>query len=241
VFRDEKVQEILKSMTVTDILNRTTRKGQQLENPTYFLMTDEELEELHAKRTSEVCKKIHSFVPFMEERKSIDVTLEENPQLEAFDSSNLAFIDISAGFINRDRFMTIREPSGKLRKVDWEERDRLNFVVNPIKGRLVHPPIIFEEKQLDEVLNDGKVIYVLDRAVVQYEPDDPEFIRVTHRAYEFINSERLFDVIRATRHFGTLIFYLAWYKKIEYLLIDMLQLNLIDDGENLVRLYSILH
>ena len=45
--------------------------------------------------------------------------------------------------------MVVREPDGTMRKASWEERDRINQVYNPIPGRLLQHPPMFDEDHLE--------------------------------------------------------------------------------------------
>lgn len=87
-----------------------------------------------------------------------------------------------------------------------------------------------------DVLNRHEYKFFLDRACVQYEPDDPKFIFLTSKCYEHINETRKFDILRSTRHFGPLAFYLAFEQKIDYLLIDMKERGLLEDANQLIQL-----
>lgn len=76
---------------------------------------------------------------------------------------------------------------------------------------------------------------------MRFEPDDPEFIRITHRCYEFINEAGDHDVLHSTRFFGPLVFYLAWYKKYDNLVAYMLSKSRLEDCVDAIKLYSLVH
>ena len=44
------------------------------------------------------------------------------------------------------RAITVREPSGRLRKASWEERDRLNFIYFPKPGRQYEMPELLTDE-----------------------------------------------------------------------------------------------
>ena len=46
------------------------------------------------------------------------------------------------------RSITIREPSGRLRKATWEERDRMNFIYFPKPGRKYEVPELLKDEGL---------------------------------------------------------------------------------------------
>ena len=100
----------------------------------------------------------------------------------------------------------------------------------------LHLLIIFQE-----VLNRFDYLFVLDRTCIQFEPDDPIFIKTTHLTYDHILEHNKFDLLRSTRYFGPMAFYYAFEGKIDKLLSDMIERNLIADGANLVNLYYILN
>lgn len=83
--------------------------------------------------------------------------------------------------------------------------------------------------------------FFLDRACIQYEPDDPKFIFFTTKCYEHINQTQKFDILRSTRHFGPLAFHLAYEGNIDLLLIDMIEKNLLQDASQLIQLYYLIH
>jgi small subunit ribosomal protein S22 len=82
---------------------------------------------------------------------------------------------------------------------------------------------------------------LLNKACLRFEPDDPEFIRITHRCYQFINEAGDHDTLHSTRFFGPMTFYLAWYKKIDNLLAYMLNKSRLEDCADAIRLYSLIH
>ena len=82
---------------------------------------------------------------------------------------------------------------------------------------------------------------ILKKACLTFEPNDPEFIRVTHRVYEHINEQKEFDVLYSTRFYGPMVFYLVWYKKLNNLLSRYLNMAKMNECVDLVRLYAIVH
>ncbi len=83
--------------------------------------------------------------------------------------------------------------------------------------------------------------FVLDRACLQFEPDDQNYINVCHSTYEHILETKKFNILRSTRHFGPMTFYYAFNKKIDDLLLYFILNEAIDDGKDLVQLYFIIH
>lgn len=138
--------------------------------------------------------------------------------------------------------MVIRQPDGTLRRANFRERQRLNSIYFPHKYRTVDIPKMFEEDNLENVLKKPETsLFVLERACLQFEPDDPDYIRITNRVYEHVLHNRLFNELRSTRHFGPFAFYLAINKKIDLLIKDQLDRKLIDDVLNTIELYYLLN
>jgi small subunit ribosomal protein S22 len=82
---------------------------------------------------------------------------------------------------------------------------------------------------------------VLKKACNIYEPNDPEFTRITHRVYEVVNEAKDYDYLYSTRFFGTMVFYLTWYKKLDNLIGAMIHNANLDDCVDCIRLFLILH
>ena len=138
--------------------------------------------------------------------------------------------------------MVVREPDGTLRRATFNERQRLNSIYYPHKYRTVHTPRMFEENNLEQVLKQPNTsLFVLERACLQFEPDDSEYIRVTRRIYEHVLDYRLFDELRSTRHFGPMTFYYAINKKIDFLIKDQLDRNLVEDALNTIEIYCLIN
>lgn len=141
----------------------------------------------------------------------------------------------------QNRLIVVREPNGVLRRANHEERHRMNQIYFPVDGRFIHTPKMFEEIELDKILGRGDYKFILESATTQFEPDDPEYLRVTQRTFEAILQTKSFDALRSTRHFGTMTFYYCIHNKIDELLVDMVQRELLTDGALLVQLYFTIH
>lgn len=83
--------------------------------------------------------------------------------------------------------------------------------------------------------------FILDRACVQFEPNDPEYQRVTREVYERINLEKHFDVLRSTRHFGPMVFHFVWTSNIDNFLCEMIENSQIEHAVLVIRLYHKIH
>lgn len=92
-----------------------------------------------------------------------------------------------------------------------------------------------------DLLERGEFKFILDRACVQFEPDDPEYHRITREVYSYVNKCKQFDALRSTRHFGPFTFYLAWENNISALLLDVIDSENIEEAAALIRLYHKVH
>uniref|UniRef100_A0A2K6ABZ3 Mitochondrial ribosomal protein S22 n=1 Tax=Mandrillus leucophaeus TaxID=9568 RepID=A0A2K6ABZ3_MANLE len=104
----------------------------------------------------------------------------------------------------------------------------------PKEGRKVLTPIIFKEENLRTMYSQDRHADVLNLCFAQFEPDSAE-------PMEDIDKHGKYDLLRSTRYFGGMVWYFVNNKKIDGLLIDQIQRDLIDDATSLVQLYHILH
>ena len=81
----------------------------------------------------------------------------------------------------------------------------------------------------------------MNKACLRYEPDDPEFIRVTHRVYEYVNEQQDFEILHSTRFYGPMLFYLAWFKKIDKIVAYLLNNSQIEECAEIIYLYNIVN
>lgn len=109
------------------------------------------------------------------------------------------------------------------------------------KERKVECPLLILSLSSQDLLNRNEYEFILNRACVQFEPDDPDYLAVTREVYEHINAERRFDILRSTRHFGPMVFHLVWTSNIDSLLYEMVETSRIKDAALLIRLYHIIH
>lgn len=201
-------------------------------------MTDEELQE--ALRDAD--KRADEFLqmpPVLPARKPLNKILSYDPALQGLETSRLVFTDITFGVVDSKRLIVIREPDGALREADWDVRDRLNQTYFPRPGREVICPKMFEDEYLKDLLKREEFLFVLDRACMQFEPDDLKYQQVTSDTYEYVNENGLFDKLRSTRHFGPFVFYLVWHNNIDNLLLDLLETCHIEEVNSLLQLYGI--
>ncbi|XP_033642157.1 28S ribosomal protein S22, mitochondrial-like [Asterias rubens] len=235
LFLSDEVQSILKRITGMDLSKVFRHTKEKLEAPTYRLVSDAKLKQLEeeAKKTAE---KRLQMPPVIEERTEIDEVLAENPELEGLESSKFVFTDITYDLSDRERFIVVREPNGVLRKAKWEERDRILQIYFPRSQRQLVPPPLFEDERLQGMFDQDRHEYLLDAACVQFEPDAKDFIRIHQKTYDDIDAKEKHNLLRSTRHFGGLAFYLSRKQQIDGLLVDMIKRHLISDAVDVVHL-----
>ncbi|KAI1309365.1 28S ribosomal protein S22, mitochondrial [Halotydeus destructor] len=180
------VQRILKKITGFDPEIVFPKKPVPvLRAPRYLFMSNEELR-VARERAAQRGRKLLEMVPYMLAAEDNPQILEDVPELQGYETANLVFTDISGGANDRNRLIVVREPSGILRRASREERHRMNQTFFPFEERYHEVPKMFGEKQLERVLNRGDYVFALERAVAQFEPDDAEYIRVSHQVYAHV-------------------------------------------------------
>ncbi|XP_023394563.1 small ribosomal subunit protein mS22 isoform X1 [Loxodonta africana] len=239
-FMDEEVQSILIKMTGLNLQKIFKPALQKLKPPTYKLMTQAQLEEA-TRQAVEAAKVQLKMPPVLEERAPINDVLAEDKILEGTVTAKYVFTDISYNIPHRERFIVVREPSGTLRKASWEERDRMIQIYFPKEGRRILTPIIFKEENVKTMYSQDRHADVLNLCIAQFEPDSAEYIKIHHQTYEDIDKHGKYDLLRSTRHFGGMAWYFINEKKIDGLLIDQIQRDLVDDATSLVQLYHMVH
>ncbi|KAL6261220.1 hypothetical protein P5V15_008745 [Pogonomyrmex californicus] len=241
-FFNKEVQEYLKMLTTVDYnkVFRSRKDGHKLKPSQYKFMTDEELQEA-IKMAQHRAKRYLQMPPVVKQRSDPTRILCEDAGLQNHCTAKYVFTDITYGLQDRERFIVVREPNGTLRHANWEERERILQTFLPKPGKELRKPKMFEGEYLKDLLSRNEFEFILDRACVQFEPDDPDYQTVTREVYEHINAERRFDMLRSTRHFGPMVFHLVWTNNIDNLLCDMIENCQIEHAALLIRLYHIIH
>ena len=80
-----------------------------------------------------------------------NLVISHDPEILGHDTAKYMFVDRKLGVHNRDRLMVTREPSGTLRHMTEEERERINQIYFPKPGRRIKPPVLFEIENLEKV------------------------------------------------------------------------------------------
>lgn len=241
VFFNQNVQKLLKDITRYDEKKIFAQKVvPRLRTPKLVFMTDSQLKK--AKQDAyDLVKARLQMPPVLAPDLSEPEVLARDEEIAGYTNFKIMFIDIGPGISNRERLMSVREPDGTLRFPTHEERSRLNHMFFTEKYRSIDPPQLFEEKNLNKLLDRKEYIYVLNRACVQFEPDDPRYVKVTSHVYNYIDRKNDFDKLRSTRHFGPMSLYLAHTKNADNLILEMLAKKLIEDAYKLVKIYNTCH
>ncbi|MEQ2253682.1 28S ribosomal protein S22, mitochondrial, partial [Ilyodon furcidens] len=82
---------------------------------------------------------------------------------------------------------------------------------------------------------------VLDLCLVQFEPDSSDYIRLHEATYEDLEKNGKYDLLRSTRHFGGMVWYLVNARRVDGLIVDMLRRELLQDAISLVSLFHMVH
>lgn len=244
-FFSSNVQVLLKRLTRPDynkVFRKRTNQGLTiLKTPTYKFLTNEELEEEIAK-ANERADRLLQMPPVVKVQQHIDDVLSKDPALMGYDTAKFMFTDITFGVANENRLIVERDPDGTLRSCDHDVRKRLNQVYFPLNGRKLREPVMFSDlEKFNSLLDREKYEFVLDRACVQYEPDEPSYQRVTSMTYQHLDSYSKYELLRSTRHFGPLVFYLTWHQSMDKLMLELLQSGAVREAVLLVALRQALH
>ncbi|XP_067011878.2 small ribosomal subunit protein mS22 [Anabrus simplex] len=242
LFFNPEVQKLLRKLTKVDMKKvfKPKKDGQKLDSPEYKFMTTEELNKCIAEAEKRAEEKLQ-IPPIVKEREDINEELFCDPALKGYDQAKYVFTDITYGVSDKNRLVVVRDANGSLRKASWDERFRMNQIYFPRPGRQLRPPHMFEDDYLKRLLEKEEYEFILDRACVQFEPDDPKYHAVTSAVYMHIENGRKFEVLASTRHFGAFVFHLAWSKCIDNLLLHYIGEARLTDAVDLIRLYSILN
>ncbi|KAH3821757.1 28S ribosomal protein S22, mitochondrial-like [Dreissena polymorpha] len=239
---------------VTAILKKLTGKNSQKTmepmiarravTSKYKMLTDEELKQ-EMERARQVEKTRLQMPPYMNARRWNNRPLSCDPDIAPVLTSKYIFVDISEASkripVNHARTVLCRHKNGVLQHADVETHDRIVRTYLPVPGQEVLTPPLFEEDRLKELLTPVWYTYLLEYACTQLEPDNPEFLRVTHTIYEHIAKEGHFHHLEATRFFGPMAFHLAVIDKLESLIIFYIESDRLSDAKDVILLGQIVN
>ncbi|KAL7062171.1 hypothetical protein AAHC03_01280 [Spirometra sp. Aus1] len=269
-FLNPRVHSLLRKLVSQSDLALVHRpKFRTEKSPSIKLLSDSELQAVKTFSKVLTAQKLQ-MPPVMNPR--VD-NLEENiivrdPNLCGLLPGNqkLVFVDIGLESTRRQRLMVIREADGTLRHANASERDRLNQVYFPLPGRRLRVPSMLRTPNFEATLRSGRHEYILDRLLAQFEPDDPEYIRLCHAVYDdaeariwsYYNAENtggsfstsadeteptkhVVTRLRYTRHYGPFALYvIASLGRPESLLQEALSHQAFDTAEHILHLNCIL-
>lgn len=174
------------------------------------------------------------------EIEAIEV-ISKDPELQGYSKSKYIFIDTTFDLKDRERTIVVRHPNGVLETADTTIRRRMLQTYFPFEGRRLIIPRMFFGDVLQRVLDEKKYEFVLNRAIVQFEPYEKNYHRVTSTTYKHISDNNAFDILRSTRHFGPMAFFLAWHKLIDNLVIDCIRRDYLRNAVEAICLMYNLH
>lgn len=215
-------RQLMHSLTAMQIDRVFRVRPKPFSRPSYHFLTANEvkLKFEGAIRTARRLLLMPPIIPIEEDNIRV---LAKDPEIQGFTPAKYIFIDTSFNLKDRERTVLIRHPNGVLETADQQVRRRMIQTYFPFKGRNLDVPRMFNDEHLQRVLDEGKYEFVLNRCILQFEPYEKDFHRVTSRTYQHVNEKCAFDALRSTRHFGPMAFFLAWHKIIDKLVIDCIR------------------
>lgn len=241
IFLRSDVQTLLKNLTGYD-LSKIFKTGfnPQMRNSKMELLSQEQLdrENVNAEKKA---KMLLQMPPFLEPRDNKETVLFEDERLNPINLLGTKYItvDISMNIPSKHRSIVVRENNGKLRLAGHAEREKMLQVYFPKAGKAMTLPKLFEPLQLEECIKLKMYLLVLNKACNNYEPNDPEFLRVTYRIYSHINETREYDVLHSTRFYGPMVFYLVYNKNLANLFTYYLEAKNINALLHIIKVHKI--
>ncbi|KAL5273900.1 MRPS22 family protein [Megaselia abdita] len=241
VFINPDVQKLLKNLTNPSIDVVFSKRTVPDNSVSYKFMTTEELQKEYQSivRQSEEVLQMPPVVKIREESPKL---ISKDTALAAFSDTKYVITDITYGLKYSQRKVVVRNTDGTLEYASDDIAKRMKQTYIPDKGRKVRKPKIFQDEKLfAQALEQGSFKFILDRLCIQYEPFEKEYHELSSKVYSEVDEKKAFDSLRSTRHFGPLVFFLAWHKKIDNLLCDLIERDLLRNAVDLVALMSKLH
>jgi small subunit ribosomal protein S22 len=174
--------------------------------------------------------------PVVQVKQDESKVISKDPALKSFSEADMVFTDISFGLKNSDRKVVVRKTDGELENAPYEVRKRVFQIYFPLSGRQFRTPRMFDDEYLKNVLEQHQYEFVLDRLCLQYEPFEKEFHEISAKVYQHVNECKKFDDLRSTRHFGPFVFFLAWHKMIDDLILDMIKRDYLKNAVEVILL-----
>ncbi|VDP75530.1 unnamed protein product [Echinostoma caproni] len=225
-FSNPKIHNLLRLITYRNVEAAHKPRFRRLHEDSIKMLSEKELEAVQVFSSAFTSQRLQ-MPPVLAARNDNDTgrLISSDRGLQGLLPSNyrLVFTDISLGRTRRNRLIVIREPNGDLRHASMAERDRINSVYFPLPGRRLRTPLMFSPEYLQGMLERRQFLYILDRACAQFEPDDPQYIRVCHAVYDAVNQLAWTPIhtdldelnplrsLRHTRHFGPMVLYMILF------------------------------
>lgn len=215
-------RQLLQSLTRLDIEKIFQARPTMSNGFSYHFLTRSEVK-AKFEGSLRQARRMLQMPPIVKEENDHIEVLTRDAALQGLETSRLIIADISFNIKDSDRTILVRQTDGTLETAPPDVRRRINQTYFPMDGRKVIVPKMFEDEHLKRCLDEGNYEFVLNRACIQFEPYDKDYHRVTATTYQHINEHSAFDVLRSTRHFGPMAFFLAWHRIIDNLLIDCIR------------------
>ena len=90
-------------------------------------------------------------------------------------------------------------------------------------------------------LEREEYLFILDNCTYYLEPDSPDYQKYVGMTYLKIDSNSQYDILKSTRHFGPMCFYLTWHNLCDNILIYFIDNKMISEAIDIVSLYHSLH
>lgn len=204
-------------------------------------MTTEELQKEYEKVVKQ-SEELLQMPPVVKIREVSTKVISKDPALTAFSDSKYVITDITYGLKYSERKVVVRNTDGMLEYASDDIAKRVKQLYIPADGRKIREPKLFQEESFfKECLDQGNYKFLLDRLCVQYEPYVQQYHELTSKVYSEVDEKKAFECLRSTRHFGPLVFFLAWHKRIDNLLCDLIERDLLQNAVNLIVLMGKLH
>jgi len=241
LFEGEEVQKILKRMTGVNVDKIYKSRKEELSNPKYQVLSEEQLREENEKILSDAERRL-SMPPVRGLRKKLDIIISEDPELIECDEDGADYIFTDISHKKGTNAILVRENStGILREANWDERDRMRFIYWPREGQEYEMPPMLLDDNLPFVFDQLRHEDVLDLIYLQFKLDAPDFIRVSHQVYEDIMSRGSYDVLKSTRYYGGMIFYYVTNQQTSTVFTSFVKNGRIDDAADVVRLHALIN
>lgn len=234
-------RELLQSLTCVDLAKVFQYRPAPFERKTYRFLTEDELR-TKIEASLRQAKRVLLIPPIMQiDNDKIEI-IAKDPELQGMKRPvKYVFIDSTFGLNDRKRTIFERLPNGVLQTCDQLTRRRMLQIYFPLEGRKLEVPRMFNGEHFTRMLNEGKYLFMLDRCIVQFEPYEKDYHRITSLTYQHIYANMAFDCLRSTRHFGAMSFFLAWHKMIDNLVIDCLRRDYLKNAVEAICLMYNLH